>query len=462
MYYDEVQLTTRNVPEVLFLAQKYLIPSLSKICTEFVGNNLTVENTLPVLDHCFLLGVSKGLEKQCWSIIDKHASEVVEDNQFLDIDHGTLTALLSRDTLVAKEMVLFRAAVKWAGHECQRLSIPLTVENKRKVLGDAFYSIRFPLMSMKEFTDEVAQSSFLSHEEVANMYIGFNSSFESCKVKFPTEPRAKPVHDLFQEAALRCSRFESNALPPKLSAEALAEQSTDFCFESCNVKSPTEPRVKPANHQLQEPALRCSRFESNSLRPKLSAEALAEQSTDSCFESCNVKSPTEPRVKPANHQLQEPALRCSRFESNALRPKLSKEALAQQSTVKFKVNRSIRITGVALFTTFTNMSQLFQIELRDKSGSLLMSHSADLTNRGSESEIHDIFFTKGVKLERDVVYSISVVSGDLPVRYGKGPIKEVTCGGVKFEFLDPDSDQEKEKDQIPELLFKPLEEGTLV
>ena len=409
MYYDEVQLTTRNVPEVLFLAQKYLIPSLAKICTEFVGNNLTVENTLPVLDHCFLLGVSKGLEKQCWSIIDKHASEVAEHNQFLDIDHGTLTALLSRDTLVAKEMVLFRGAVKWAGHECQRLSIPLTVENKRKVLGDAFYSIRFPLMSMKEFTDEVAQSSFLSHEEVANMYIGFNSSFESCKVKFPTEPRAKPVHDLFEEPALRCSRFESNAL-----------------------------------------------------RPKLLAEALAEQSTDSSFESCNVKFPTEPRVKPANHQLQEPALRCSRFESSALRPKLSTEALAQQSTVKFKVNRSIRITGVALFTTFTNTSQLFQIELRDKSGSLLMSHSADLTNRGSESEIHDIFFTKGVKLERDVVYSISVVSGDLPVRYGKGPIKEVTCGGVKFEFLDTVSDHEKVKDQIPELLFKPLEEGTLV
>ena len=409
MYYDEVQLTTRNVPEVLFLAQKYLIPSLAKICTEFVGNNLTVENTLPVLDHCFLLGVSKGLEKQCWSIIDKHASEVAEHNQFLGIDHGTLTALLSRDTLVAKEMVLFRAAVKWAGHECQRLSIPLTVENKRKVLGDAFYSIRFPLMSMKEFTDEVAQSSFLSHEEVANIYIGFNSSFESCNVKFPTEPRAKPVHDLFEEPALRCSRFESNAL-----------------------------------------------------RPKLLAEALAEQSTDSSFESCNVKFPTEPRVKPANHQLQEPALRCSRFESSALRPKLSTEALAQQSTVKFKVNRSIRITGVALFTTFTNTSQLFQIELRDKSGSLLMSHSADLTNRGSESEIHDIFFTKGVKLERDVVYSISVVSGDLPVRYGKGPIKEVTCGGVKFEFLDTVSDHEKVKDQIPELLFKPLEEGTLV
>ena len=55
-----------------------------------------------------------------------------------------------------------------------------------------------------------------------------------------------------------------------------------------------------------------------------------------------------------------------------------------------------------------------------------------------------------------------MVSGDLPVGYGKGPIKEVTCGGVKFEFLDTVSDHEKVKDQIPELLFKPLEEGTLV
>ena len=211
MYYDEVQLTTNNAPEVLFLARKYLIPSLAEICSEFVLNNLSVENALSVLNHCYLLGVSKGLEKQCWVIIDQHASEIAQDNQFPEVDHATLTAFLARDTLVAKETVLFHAAVKWAGRECQRLSIPLTVENKRRVLGDAFYSIRFPLMSMKEFTEDVAQSSFLSHEEVANMYIGYNSSFQSCNIRFPTEQRAEPAKD----TAFRCPRFESTALRPK-------------------------------------------------------------------------------------------------------------------------------------------------------------------------------------------------------------------------------------------------------
>ena len=348
MYYDEVQLTTDNAPEILFLARKYLIPSLAEICTEFVLNNLNEENTLPVLNHCCLLGVSKGLEKQCWTIIDQHASCIAEDDQFVEIDHGTLTAFLTRDTLASKETVLFRAAVKWAGRECQRLSIPLTAENKRSVLGDAFYSIRFPLMSMKEFTEDVAQSSFLSHEEVANMYIGYNSNFRSCNIRFPTEPRAEPAQD------------------------------TPF--------------------------------------------------------------------------------RCPRFESSALRPKW-KAVTPQQSTIKFKVKQPISITGVALFTAVTqSTAQLVKVDLRDNSGSVLTTHHADLVKH-HDSDIHDILFPSGITLQSDVMYSITATSEEVLERYGEGPIYEITCEGVDFEFLE-EASSEEENGQIPELLFKPLREET--
>ena len=80
-------------------------------------------------------------------------------------------------------------------------------------------------MSMKEFTDDVAQSSFLSHEEVANMYIGYNSNFQSCNIRFPTEPRAEPA----QDTAFRCPRFESTALRPK--CEAVAPQQSIVKFK---------------------------------------------------------------------------------------------------------------------------------------------------------------------------------------------------------------------------------------
>ena len=142
-------------------------------------------------------------------------------DSFIEIDHGTLTSFLSRDSLAANEIQLFRAAVRWAGRECHRLSIPLTAENKRSALGDAFYAIRFPLMGIKEFTEEVAQSSFLSHEEVANMYVGYNSDFKSCNIRFKTQPRAEATQDTF----FRCRRVKSTALRPK-SKERPPQQST--------------------------------------------------------------------------------------------------------------------------------------------------------------------------------------------------------------------------------------------
>ena len=347
MYYDEVQLTMRTGPEVLFLARKYLIPSLADTCIEFILENLTIENTLPVLDHCFLLGVTKGLENSCWKVIDKHASEVSNHDSFIKIDHGTLTSFLSRDTLVAKEIELFRAAVRWAGQECSRLSIPLTVESKRSVLGDAFYAIRFPLMTMQEFTEEVAQSSFLSHEEVANMYIGYNSNFKACNIRFPFKPRSEPA----QNAVFRCRRFESIALDPK-----------------------------------------------------------------------------------------------------------SKGTSPQQSTVKFMVNQPISFKGVALFpgsVQFTTQS--FAIELRDKNGSLLMSHKANIIKRDSFS--HDIVFPRSVTLTSEAAYSIVVSTEDVPERYGEGLKKKVICEDIEFEFLDDINEEETDKGQIPELLFQPLQDS---
>ena len=47
-----------------------------------------------------------------------------------------------------------------------------------QVLGEALYYLRLPLMTEIQFTEEVARSGLLTHEEVANMYIGFNSSFD--------------------------------------------------------------------------------------------------------------------------------------------------------------------------------------------------------------------------------------------------------------------------------------------
>lgn len=63
----------------------------------------------------------------------------------------TLCAVLERDTLSIRENRLFEAVVRWAEAECYRQQLPLTSENKQKVLGKALPLIRFPLMTVEEF-----------------------------------------------------------------------------------------------------------------------------------------------------------------------------------------------------------------------------------------------------------------------------------------------------------------------
>ncbi|XP_059927968.1 BTB/POZ domain-containing protein 1-like [Gadus macrocephalus] len=63
----------------------------------------------------------------------------------------TLCAVLERDTLGIRESRLFGAVVRWSEAECFRQQLPITAENKQKVLGKALTLIRFPLMTVEEF-----------------------------------------------------------------------------------------------------------------------------------------------------------------------------------------------------------------------------------------------------------------------------------------------------------------------
>ena len=81
---------------------------------------------------------------------------------FTDIDINTLSAVLDRDSLRIKEAKLFAAVLKWSEAECVRQSLQLSPENKRAVLGRVLGQIRFPLMTVEEFAQGVAQSGILT------------------------------------------------------------------------------------------------------------------------------------------------------------------------------------------------------------------------------------------------------------------------------------------------------------
>ena len=56
VYCDEARLTPDNVMQVLYLAKKYILPSLVERCTEYLLEVLNVSNVFCVLSHALNYG----------------------------------------------------------------------------------------------------------------------------------------------------------------------------------------------------------------------------------------------------------------------------------------------------------------------------------------------------------------------------------------------------------------------
>ena len=76
LYTDECNLTADNAVFVLYLAKKYIVPSLAEKCVEFLETNLAAENVFVVLEQTLQFDEEK-LERKCWDMIDMETSEAV-------------------------------------------------------------------------------------------------------------------------------------------------------------------------------------------------------------------------------------------------------------------------------------------------------------------------------------------------------------------------------------------------
>ena len=76
---------------------------------------------------------------------------------------------MTEDNFVRKEEELYENLIRWAESECQRQKLDVSWENKRKVLGDLLYKVRFPLMESAYFISQVATTDLLSDAEKADL-----------------------------------------------------------------------------------------------------------------------------------------------------------------------------------------------------------------------------------------------------------------------------------------------------
>ena len=98
MYSDEVNLSGSNVMGVLYLAKKYMVPSLADKCTEYLQGHLDPSNVFNILPSAQTYE-EKDLVDQCWKVIDKQTEEALKSDGFTTIERSLLEAVVVRNTL---------------------------------------------------------------------------------------------------------------------------------------------------------------------------------------------------------------------------------------------------------------------------------------------------------------------------------------------------------------------------
>ena len=205
MYSDEVNLSGSNVMGVLYLAKKYMVPSLDDKCTEYLQNNLDPSNVFNILPTAEKYE-EKQLVDRCWKVIDRRTKAAVKSDGFATIERSLLEAVVLRDTLSAEEVDLFKAVDLWAEKQCQKQGLSADGESKRKILGERIIkSIRFPVMKQEEFAAVVIDTKILTPDEISTFFKFFSSTLTS-SVEFPETRRCGVIQ--------RCGRFQSVALSP--------------------------------------------------------------------------------------------------------------------------------------------------------------------------------------------------------------------------------------------------------
>ena len=172
LYTEECTLGSDNVVGVLYLAKKYIVPSLSKKCVDFLGKNVNPENVLCVLEQATRFD-EKEFETQCWKIIQSNTDKVVSSDSFNNISQMTLATLLKQDELNVPEVKLFQAVLNWIDFQCLLKNLKPTGEKRRNVIGEAIYDFRFFTMDQTEFIQNVSKSGMLTSDELIPIYEKF-------------------------------------------------------------------------------------------------------------------------------------------------------------------------------------------------------------------------------------------------------------------------------------------------
>ncbi|KAK3588679.1 hypothetical protein CHS0354_028887 [Potamilus streckersoni] len=171
LYTGVVKVTATNADALFCMGKEYQTEDLIGKCISVLASSLTPESACMFMNKYHKYASFDAVENCIKFIVTN--SQALYTDQLAALPQPYLHAVLASDGLGLPEEEVCKLAMKWAEAQCGLQNLVVTGENQRKVLGDAFFEIRFPIMNKDYFVDHVSNKGILTAEEEKGILLYF-------------------------------------------------------------------------------------------------------------------------------------------------------------------------------------------------------------------------------------------------------------------------------------------------
>lgn len=216
------------VKDLLGLAHQYAFPELEQSVSDYLKSILSQTNMCLVYDVANLYQL-RALMEACRQYADKHATDILQSEAFLQLSPGTLCDLLQRDSFCVAEIEIFRAVLRWWHHNSYDDCV--VKEDTTNELNSVLKSVRLPLITLSELLNEVRPSHLVSSDVILDA------------LKFRTESRDSDLPyrgQLMPEVNVAHSRLGAQVLQGEMRTALLDGETTNYDMERGFTRHPIE------------------------------------------------------------------------------------------------------------------------------------------------------------------------------------------------------------------------------
>ena len=274
LYSDEVHLSGSNVLGVLYLAKKYMVPSLAEKCKDYLQDELDPSNVFTILPTAQKYE-EENLVDRCWKVIESQTEQALKSDGFEMIEKTLLEALVQRETLEIREVELFKACDRWATYQCRKQGLATDGELKRRVLGEEIIkAIRYAVMKQEEFAGVVLDAKILTPDEIVTFFKFFSSQEISLPLGFSETRRRSWLHScgrftLMQRSSWDCDGLTRDFIEFKVDKDIILSGVRLFGSESNLYNLGTLELYQGSPYSGHEPPVRLVKLESSTYPSKL-------------------------------------------------------------------------------------------------------------------------------------------------------------------------------------------------